>query len=255
MSTRQKALLIDITKCIGCRACEQACRDGHGQPQNQPEKLSATSFTIIEDHDDKHVRRMCQHCIDPACVSACLVGALTKSDLGPVIYNDKKCMGCRYCMVACPYSVPKYEWSKLAPYMRKCNMCYERVVQGRQTMCADACPTGATIFGNRDDLLHEAHVRMDQNPSYVQHLYGESELGGASVMYLTDVPFEKLGFITPPNDRPLPTLSEAALGDTPTVVLVGGSLLAGLYWITQRRREVLLAESGLKPKHEDQERS
>jgi formate dehydrogenase iron-sulfur subunit len=256
MGIKQKGMLIDITQCIGCRLCEKACRAGYSQPEDQqPEKLSATSFTIIEDHENRHVRRLCQHCVDPACASACPVGALRKSELGPVIYNEKKCMGCRYCMVACPYAVPKYEWNKLAPYMRKCDMCYGRVAAGEQTRCAEACPTGATLFGGRDGLLLEARRRLDANPAYVQHVYGEHELGGACVMYLTDVPFENLGFITPPNDRPMPSLSEAALGDAPTVVLVGGALLAGLYWITQRRREVLLAESGQDTKRQDHERS
>ncbi len=242
-ATKQKALLIDITKSIGCRACEQACREGHGQPLEQPPKLTATAFTVLEEHGDKYVRRMCQHCNDPACASACLVGALTKTALGPVVYNDKKCMGCRYCMVACPYQVPKYEWNKLAPYMRKCDMCSDRVLNGGVTRCSEACPVGATQFGDRDDLLREARKRIDENPAYVKHIYGETELGGASVLYLSDVPFEKLGFVTPPSNQPMPALSQAALNDTPTVVLVGGSLLAGLYWITQRRREVLLAES------------
>ena len=245
MSTK-KALLIDITKCIGCRACEQACREGHGQPSEQVERLTATSFTIIEEHGDKFVRRMCQHCEDPACASACLVGAITKSDLGPVIYNEKKCIGCRYCMLACPYQVPKYEWTKLAPYMRKCDMCNDRVSQGQQTRCAEACPTGATLFGTRDELIFEARKRIHDDPAYVRYIYGEDNLGGASVLYISDVPFEKLGFIVPPNPDPMPQLSAAALGDTPTVVLVGGSLLAGLYWITQRRREVMLAERKLK---------
>jgi formate dehydrogenase iron-sulfur subunit len=246
MSVKTKALLIDITKCVGCKACEGACREGHGQPLEQPAKLSATSFTFVEEHPkEKYVRRMCQHCQEPACASACLVGAISKSPLGPVVYDEKKCVGCRYCMVACPYQVPKYEWNKLAPFMKKCNMCYERVSQGQPTRCAEACPTGATQFGDRDELLREARKRMLENSSYVQHLYGETELGGASVMYLTDVPFEQLGFVTPPNEQPMPKLSEAALGDTPTVVLVGGSLLAGLYWITQRRKAVLMAESEL----------
>ncbi|MFB3813685.1 MAG: 4Fe-4S dicluster domain-containing protein [Terriglobales bacterium] len=251
-ATKQKALLIDITKCVGCHACDQACREGHGQPLEQPAKLTATAFTVLEEHDDKYVRRMCQHCEDPACASACLVGALEKSALGPVTYAANKCVGCRYCMVACPYQVPKYQWSKLAPFMQKCDMCYDRVSQGQQTRCAEACPTGATLFGDRDELIMEARKRMIENPAYVRRIYGEHELGGASVMYISDVPFEKLGFVVPPHDQPMPKLSQAAMGDTPTVVLVGGTLLTGLYWITQRRREVLLAES--KPKA-DEERS
>jgi formate dehydrogenase iron-sulfur subunit len=247
----KKALLVDITKCIGCRACEQACREGHGQPLEQPAKLTATSFTAVEERGPKFVRRMCQHCEEPACASACLVGALKKTELGPVAYDEKKCIGCRYCMLACPYQVPKYEWSKLAPYMRKCDMCYDRVSQGGQTRCAEACPVGATVFGSREEMLFEARKRIHDDPAYVKRIYGEHELGGTSVLYISDVPFEKLGFITPPNVDPMPTLSEAALGDTPTVVLVGGSLLAGIYWITQRRREVLLAEGKLGSDEEE----
>jgi formate dehydrogenase iron-sulfur subunit len=243
MATKKKALLVDITKCVGCHSCEQACREGHGQPLEQPAKLSATSFTVLEDHGDKFVRRMCQHCEEPACASACIVGGIRKTELGPVVYDQEKCIGCRYCMLACPYQVPKYEWTKLAPLVRKCDMCYDRVSRGQQTRCAEASPTGATIFGSRDDMLFEARKRLHENSSYVQHIYGETELGGSSVFYVTDVPFEKLGFPAPANDRPMPTLAAAAMGDTPTVVMVGGSLLAGLYWITQRRREVLLAES------------
>jgi formate dehydrogenase iron-sulfur subunit len=252
MATTKKALLLDITKCIGCHQCEQACREGHGQPLEQPAKLSATAFTVLEDHGDKFVRRLCQHCEEPSCASACLVGALRKTPLGPVVYDAKKCIGCRYCMMACPYQVPKYEWTKLAPLMRKCDMCYDRVSTGQQTRCAEACPTGATFFGSRDELLFEARKRLHENSAYVQHVYGERELGGASVFYLTDVPFEKLGFPAPAHKEAMPTLTAAAMSDTPTVVLVGGSLLAGIYWITQRRREVLLAESKLKGNGTDQ---
>jgi len=245
--TTKKALLIDITKCVGCHACEQACREGHGQPLEQPAKLTATAFTVLEEHGDKFVRRMCQHCEEPACASACLVGAIKKTALGPVVYDQKKCIGCRYCMMACPYQVPKYEWTKLAPLVRKCDMCYDRVSAGQQTRCAEACPTGATVFGSRDELLYEARKRLHDNPSYVQYIYGEKEVGGTSVFYITDVPFEKLGFPAPANNQAMPTLTAAAMADTPTVVLVGGSLLAGIYWITQRRHEVLLAESKLPP--------
>ena len=196
----RKALLIDITKCVGCRQCELACRGGHGQPLEQPERLSATAFTILEEHDGgKFVRRMCQHCNEPSCASACLVGAITKTDLGPVTYDEKKCIGCRYCMLACPHRVPKYEWFKLAPYMRKCDMCWGRVSAGGATRCAEACPTGATLFGSREELLYEAHRRIHDDPSYVRRVYGETEMGGASVLYVTDVPFEKLGFAATPN--------------------------------------------------------
>jgi formate dehydrogenase iron-sulfur subunit len=258
MERKQKALLIDITKCVGCRACENTCKEVHGFPADKPTPvLSATAFTVLEERADaKFVRRMCQHCQDPACASVCPVGAIQKTAQGPVVYIADKCFGCRYCMVACPFQVPKYQWSKLAPYMQKCDMCSERVAAGNQTACAEICPVGATIFGDRDELLKEARKRITENSSYVDHIYGSSEFGGTSVFYLTDVPFEKLGFVTPEVEQPLPTLSAAALGDVPTVVMVGGSLLAGIYWLTQRRREVALAEGKImSPDASSKERS
>jgi formate dehydrogenase iron-sulfur subunit len=253
MDTKPKALLIDITKCIGCRACELKCKEVHGFPQEPGPKLTATAFTVVEERaDGKFVRRMCQHCNEPACASVCPVNAIEKTSLGPVVYNGKKCIGCRYCMIACPNQVPKYQWSKLAPYMQKCDMCAERVRNGQPTNCAEACPVGATIFGDKDELLKEARKRLDSDPNYVQHIYGSTEFGGGSVFFLSDVPFEKLGFLTPKDEHPLPVLSAAALGDVPTVAFVGGSLLAGLYWITQRRREVLVAEGKMKDRTKEE---
>ena len=243
MSKQYKALLIDITKCIGCQQYSVACKAGHQQPGDPEPTLSATAFTAIEPRGEKFVRRMCMHCEDPSCASVCPVGAIVKTAQGAVRYDGHKCIGCRYCMIACPFSVPKYEWSKLAPYVTKCDMCAERVLAGKQTLCAEACPTGATTFGNREDLLMEAHKRIVENPgTYVARIYGEKEVGGTSVFYISDVPFEQLGFIEPPMNQPMPTLSAAALGEVPTVVTIGGSLLAGLYWFTQRRREVALAQ-------------
>ncbi len=250
MEPTKKALLIDITKCVGCRSCEMKCKEVHGFPQEPSPQLNATAFTIIDERaDGKFVRRLCQHCNEPACASVCPVGAIRKTAEGPVIYDGNKCIGCRYCMIACPNQVPKYQWSKLAPRVAKCDMCYERVRNGQQTNCAEACPVQATIFGDRDEMLREASKRLLADASYVQHIYGSTEFGGGSVLFISDVPFEKLGFLIPKEEAPLATLSQAALGDVPTVAFVGGSLLAGLYWITQRRREVLLAEA--KEKHEE----
>ena len=239
---RTRAILVDITKCIGCRACEQACKELHGFPKESEAKLSPTALTIVEEHGDKFVRRMCMHCQDPSCASACLVGALKKTALGPVTYDKSKCIGCRYCLVACPFNVPRYEWSKLVPFVKKCDMCAERQTKGQLPACVEACPTGASIAGWRDEVLEEAERRILGDAKYVKHIYGSEEAGGTSVFFLSDVPFEKLGFGAPP-DQPLPTLSAAALGDVPTVVLVGGAMLTGLYWITQRREEVRSAEA------------
>jgi formate dehydrogenase iron-sulfur subunit len=247
---KSKAMLIDITKCIGCRACEHVCKEIHYFAVDDEPVLSATALTVIEERGDKFVRRLCMHCQDPACVSVCPVGALKKTAAGPVVYDGKKCIGCRYCMLGCPYSVPRYEWSKLVPYVKKCDMCAERVMAGKQTACAEVCPVGATIFGDRDDLLAEAQKRIRENSAYVNRIYGLEEVGGASVFFLSDVPFEKLGFVKPPQTEPLPALSEAALGEMPTVVMIGGSLLAGLYWFTQRRQQVVAAEAAEKAERE-----
>ena len=244
---RTKAILVDITKCIGCRACEQACKELHGFPTETEAKLSTTALTVIEEHSDKYVRRMCMHCQDPACASACLVGALKKTALGPVTYDGAKCIGCRYCLVACPFSVPRYEWSKLVPYVKKCDMCAGRQAQGQPPACVEACPTGASIVGWRDEILEEAQRRVLNDAKYVKHIYGSEEAGGTSVFFISDVPFEKLGFTAPPQQA-MPALSAAALGDVPTVVLVGGSLLAGLYWITERRNQVARDEAAENPR-------
>jgi formate dehydrogenase iron-sulfur subunit len=235
-----RSILVDVTKCIGCRSCEQACKQLHGFPLETEAKLSVTALTVIEERGDKFVRRMCMHCQDPACASACLVGALKKTAAGPVTYDASKCIGCRYCLVACPFSVPRYEWSKLVPYVKKCDMCAARQANGQPPACVEACPTGASIVGWRDEILEEAERRILAG-GYVKHIYGSEEVGGTSVFFISDVPFEKLGFVAAPK-QPMPVLTAGALGDVPTVVLVGGGLLSGLYWITQRRQAVAFAE-------------
>jgi len=234
---KSKAILIDITKCIGCLSCEAACKQVRGFPQDAEPKLSPTAFTIVEEHGDRFVRRMCMNCQDPACASACLVGALRKTELGPVTYDSSKCI------VACPFNVPRYQWAKLAPYVTKCDMCYARQAKGQPPACVEACPVQASIVGWREEILEEAERRILSDSKYVKHIYGSEEVGGTSVFYLSDIPFEKLGFTTTLQSQPMPVLTANALGDIPTVVMVGGGLLAGLYWITNRRKLVALAEA------------
>lgn len=247
-----RAILVDITKCIGCRSCEQACKQIHGFPMESEPKLSPTALTVVEDHGDRYVRKMCMHCQDPACASACLVGALRKTADGPVTYDSSKCIGCRYCIVACPFSVPRYEWTKLVPYVKKCDMCAARQAKGQPPACVEACPTQASISGTREELMEEAQRRILGDSKYVKHIYGSEEAGGTSVFFISDVPFEKLGFAHAPK-QDMPVLTANALGDTPTVILMGGALLSGLYWITQRRTEVALAERNEKAARENAE--
>jgi formate dehydrogenase iron-sulfur subunit len=239
----RKAMLIDITLCVGCNSCQDACKVQNKLREGKEAKLSPTAYTALEEHDGIFVRRMCQHCEQPTCASVCPVGAFTKTAEGPVLYDEKKCIGCRYCMQACPFQVPTYEWSSVNPRVQKCRFCADRVQSGGQTACSEACPTGATKFGDRDELIREAFARMKAEPGkYVDRLYGQLEVGGTSILYLTSVPFEKLGFHTEFGRTPLPELTWNALEKIPGVVSVGSVLLYGIYWITNRREEVRRAE-------------
>jgi formate dehydrogenase iron-sulfur subunit len=237
---KPKALLIDFTKCIGCQACAAACKEINGLPGEPEEELSATAFTVVKEKDSLFYRRLCMHCNEPTCASVCPVGAFEKTPEGAVIYQAHKCIGCRYCMQACPFSIPTYEWKKRAPKVQKCIMCYhERLQKGEIPACAEACPTGATTFGDREELIREARQRIKDNPElYVDHIYGEKEAGGTSVLMLSSVPFGQLGFPTGLGDRPLPELTWAALSKVPSIAIFGGAILYGMWWIIDRRTEV-----------------
>ena len=183
------------------------------------------------------------NCLQPACASVCPVGALQKTALGPVVYDAEKCMGCRYCMQACPFQVPSYEWDKRLPRMRKCDMCSERQQHGKITACSEACPVGATITGDRDQLIGEAHRRLADKPDgYYQKIYGIAEVGGTSVFYLSAVPFEQIGLRTGVPHEPLPETTGRVLELLPDVVSTGSVLLGGIWWITNRRSEVARKE-------------
>jgi len=236
---KKKALLIDITLCIGCNACQAACKEVNNLSSDEEKTLSPTAYTALQEFDGVFVRRMCQHCEDPTCASVCPVGAFTKTPEGPVVYDVDKCIGCRYCMQACPFQVPRYEWSSTNPRVRKCVLCHERLKQGLPTACSEACPTGATKFGERDELIKEAYERINAEPDkYVHRIYGEHEVGGTSVLYLSSVPFENLGFNTQLQTTPLPQLTWNALSKIPGIVSVGGVMLFGIWWITNRREQV-----------------
>jgi formate dehydrogenase beta subunit len=202
-------LLYDTTKCIGCKACVVACKEANNMPADidgygeglydAPEGLNEYTKNVIQLYKDGNeqsfVKKQCMHCVDPACVGACMLGALKKGEFGIVSYDVSKCVGCRYCEVACPFNVPKFQWAKIAPRIVKCELCKERLAAGKQPACSEVCPRGAVIYGKYTDLLDEAHRRLQDNPDkYIPKVYGEQELGGTQVLYLSHVDFEKLGF-------------------------------------------------------------
>jgi formate dehydrogenase iron-sulfur subunit len=248
-----KAILYDSTLCIGCRLCEGACAERWGLPYDDKvaaeEKLSAHKLTAVQTHGERFNRRLCMHCEDPTCASVCPVGAFRKTALGPVVYDESRCIGCRYCMLACPFQVPAYTWNSRLPVVKKCDMCYERQLAGLATACAEACPTGATISGERDALIAEARRRIAENPGqYYDRIYGIEEVGGTSVLFLSAVPFEELGLPAGLPREPLPLLTWRALSHVPDIVVVGTVLLGGVWWITHRREEVAAAEAPEKEK-------
>jgi formate dehydrogenase iron-sulfur subunit len=256
------AILTDTTKCTGCEICVAACKienslgpDKAARQKSAIDDLSSTRYsTILRKKGGHYVRQQCRHCLHPACVSACLVGALQKTPEGPVIYDKSKCMGCRYCMTSCPYGIPRYDWDKAVPYVRKCSMCYERLIEGGQPACVGACPEGATIFGSRDELLAIARERIDAEPQkYVQKIYGDDdEIGGASVLYISDIPLDFLSWKPELGETALPELTWAALSKVPPVILGMGGLMTGIYWIIGRRMKMQEARA-LQTEDEEQE--
>ena len=213
-------LLYDTTLCIGCKACVVACQDANGLPRDPtgidarydaPVDLSYRAKNVIKLYHDgdrrSFVKVQCMHCVDPACVAACMLGALKKREFGIVTYDVDYCVGCRYCEIACPYGVPKFEWASNTPRIVKCELCNHRLAKGQEPACTEVCPRHAVIFGKRVDLLKEAKRRIAENPGrYVPKIFGETDGGGTQVLYLSHVPFDKLGFPAL-GDDPAPTLA------------------------------------------------
>jgi len=224
--------LVDLTRCVGCRRCEDACaRVNHLPAPEQPNcqctvfeekrRPDARACTVVNRYFTGAVdtfgrpvptfaKVQCMHCQDPACVSACIVGALTKDETGAVRYDPDKCIGCRYCMVACPFEIPAYEYfDPLTPRVVKCTFCHDRISQaGGVPGCATICPTEALTFGKRATLIELARKRLEENPGkYIRRIYGETEVGGTSWMYISAIPFEKVNLPVLP-DKPGPKLSE-----------------------------------------------
>jgi formate dehydrogenase iron-sulfur subunit len=256
-ASQPNAMLVDLTKCVGCGWCRDSCKEANHLPLGQIDHtgddrdhvcLSSTSWTDVDYKEvtDKgvdlrvFVKRQCMHCLSPACVSACPVGALQKQENGPVTYDASRCIGCRYCMVACPFEIPKYQWESTQPSICKCNFCAERQEEGLNPACSDACPTGALSFGNRASLITEAEARLQTNPEkYVEHIYGKDELGGTSWMYLSPTAFDKIGF------SEFGTGNVTSLSQTVATVGTAGlavsmtALLGGLYYVFNKREGVV----------------
>jgi formate dehydrogenase iron-sulfur subunit len=248
-------MLIDLTRCIGCRACQATCKQWHDLPAEatrntgsyeNPPRRSSKTWTTITFNEIEHsstfawifAKRQCMHCAEPGCVAACPVGALRKTAEGPVVYDDARCIGCRYCMLACPFGVPTFEWDAPVPYIRKCTLCADRLAGGMEPACSKACPTDALLFGERGALLAEARSRIGRRAGkYVDHIYGEKEAGGTAKLYLSPVPFDKLGFPTL-GPEPIPRYAEVAMLAVPATAAAVVAAMAGTYWVIRRRAEV-----------------
>ena len=239
-ATETMAVLVDTTKCLGCRMCEWACAEANGLPKpdsevdlSQERTTTPTQWTVCNrfatESGPVSVKRQCMHCLQPACVSACLTKAMHKTPEGGVAWNGDKCMGCRYCMISCPFDVPKFEYDSANPKIQKCVMCWERLQEGKRPACVENCPAGALQFGTRSELIKIARLRIAQNPeNYIDHIFGEHEVGGTSFLYLASVPFDQLGFPTHLGTTSYPTYTREFLYAVPLVLTLLPPLLLAI---------------------------
>ena len=236
-------VLYDSNICIGCGACETACATAHGlpEPEDKPEagivrKTSEKQRCAINSYEtsegEVYVRNQCMHCNQPACVAACLTKAMYKTKEGPVIWRENKCMGCRYCMVSCPFDVPKFEYGSTNPKIQKCDMCYDRIMEGEIPVCVETCGD-ALYFGTRRELIAEARRRIAEEPGlYIDSIYGEQTAGGTGYLYLSPVVHNELGFDTRIQDSSYPALTKSFLYSVPAVDVLVPSLLLGIHAAT-----------------------
>jgi formate dehydrogenase iron-sulfur subunit len=253
-------VLVDLTKCVGCRSCEAACNKEHNFPEptepfddfsvfdrtyhnGQKRRTDENSYTVVNRYDPPGAdhplfRKMqCNHCNEPSCLTSCFVNAYTKTNEGAVIYDPDVCVGCRMCLIACPFYVPAYSYSSaINPLVIKCNFCYEnRLQQGRPPACVEACPQEVLVLGHRKELIEIGHERIRQHPDkYVDHIYGEKEVGGTAWMYLSSVPFDQVGFDTSLQSEPIIANVKNFLGMVPMVLAIWPPLFAGIHLLATK---------------------
>ncbi|HOP06574.1 MAG TPA: 4Fe-4S dicluster domain-containing protein [candidate division Zixibacteria bacterium] len=255
-------ILVDVTRCVACEKCVAACvarNKGNSQLADRDRATTKDGLSshrrsaIISVDEGRFARKSCMHCLEPACVSACLVGSLKKTADGPVIYDKDKCIGCRYCMLACPFHVPRYEWDQTKPFVTKCDLCYDRIEQGQLPACVEACPEGVLKFGDRDQLMAEAKSRIKAEPNrYRDHVWGEKEFGGTSVIYISDVDLAELNWPDTGADS-IPELTEPLVHKTPFIGLGVAVGLISLNWIVKRRNKLAGDDDSAKHSEENHE--
>ncbi len=279
-------MLFDSTLCVGCKACVAKCKEVNNMPPviegdnrawDSARDLSGDTLNVIKVYKngtaevkDAQVngfcfeKRSCMHCVDPGCVSVCPVTAMRRDSLtGIVTHHPDVCIGCRNCMVGCPYNVPQFEYNDAFGQIQKCQMCnqvgVERIDKGQMTGCAEVCPTGATLFGSRKALLAEAKRRMllkpgefynyprgdiskpysyheKAVPTYQQHVWGEKEAGGTNVMHISAVAFDKLG-MPPLGERSAASIAEGVQHTLYNYMALPAIALAGLTYVVRRNTD------------------
>jgi len=249
-------VLVDLTRCVGCRSCEAACNKEQRLPEpdlpfddlsvfEEKRRPTEKAYTVVnryeaENEETAIYRKIqCNHCNEPACLTSCFVNAYTKTREGAVIYNPKVCVGCRMCMTACPFNVPAYSYSSaFNPVVKKCIFCYEtRLKNGRPPACVEICPQEVLSFGHRNDMLKIGHERIREMPDrYVDHIYGENELGGTSWLYLAGVDFSQAGFDTTVGNEPIISSVKEFLGIVPMVLTIWPALFTGFHLLAKHKK-------------------